>query len=195
MSSFTDTLTLVLAIGALGFAAAGFVMLVALLRPRRRPAQAIKRASGTFIYSIGLGIALATTALSLVYSEVIGYAPCELCWWQRIAIYPQIPLFAIGLITSLTARTGSRELLMTSLFLSGAGAVAAVYHIGLQAFSAPGFLCVTGGGVSCSERYFNVFGFISFPVLSLIIFLFLTIVVGYALWHHIGEQGPNRSGG
>ena len=33
-------------------------------------------------------VALVTTAGSLYYSKVQGYVPCELCWYQRIIVYP-----------------------------------------------------------------------------------------------------------
>ena len=33
-------------------------------------------------------VALVTTAGSLYYSEHLGFVPCELCWYQRIAMYP-----------------------------------------------------------------------------------------------------------
>jgi len=33
-------------------------------------------------------VALVTTLGSLYYSRVQGYVPCELCWYQRICLYP-----------------------------------------------------------------------------------------------------------
>src|SRR5580765_1172060 len=43
-------------------------------------------------------VALGATISSLTYSEIIGFTPCELCWWQRIFMYPEfilqgLPLF------------------------------------------------------------------------------------------------------
>src|SRR5690625_5864872 len=35
---------------------------------------------------------------SLFYSEVIGYIPCELCWYQRILMYPLIIIYGTALI-------------------------------------------------------------------------------------------------
>ncbi len=25
---------------------------------------------------------------SLVYSDIVGFIPCDLCWWQRVFMYP-----------------------------------------------------------------------------------------------------------
>jgi hypothetical protein len=41
-------------------------------------------------------IALVTTLGSLYYSEVAGYPPCTLCWYQRIAIYPQVVVLGVA---------------------------------------------------------------------------------------------------
>src|SRR3989339_385849 len=34
-------------------------------------------------------VALSATLLSLYYSNILGFEPCSLCWWQRVFIYPQ----------------------------------------------------------------------------------------------------------
>src|SRR5437763_1991863 len=41
-------------------------------------------------------LVLAGSALTLFYSEVLGIAPCSLCWLQRVFLYPQVVLFAIA---------------------------------------------------------------------------------------------------
>ncbi|MEG0381222.1 MAG: disulfide bond formation protein B, partial [Kurthia sp.] len=33
-------------------------------------------------------VALMATLGSLYFSEIRGYEPCELCWYQRIIMYP-----------------------------------------------------------------------------------------------------------
>ena len=35
---------------------------------------------------------------SLYYSEIVGYIPCELCWIQRIFMYPLVIIFGVALI-------------------------------------------------------------------------------------------------
>src|SRR5680860_105982 len=49
----------------------------------------------TFLFGFLAG--LGAVVLSLFYSEVVGYPPCELCWIQRIFLYPQLILFGLGL--------------------------------------------------------------------------------------------------
>jgi len=46
---------------------------------------------------LALLIALLATLSSLYYSEIAGFAPCELCWWQRIFMFPSFFLFSVAL--------------------------------------------------------------------------------------------------
>ena len=41
-------------------------------------------------------VALTGMLGSLTYSNVLGYTPCELCWFQRIFMYPQAILLGIA---------------------------------------------------------------------------------------------------
>ncbi|MFC3631776.1 disulfide bond formation protein B [Paracoccus angustae] len=42
-------------------------------------------------------IALGATLGALFIGEVLGQMPCVLCWYQRIAMFPLVPILAIGL--------------------------------------------------------------------------------------------------
>src|SRR3989344_8493220 len=44
---------------------------------------------------LGFLIAFLSTAISLIYSDVIGYEPCKLCWIQRIFLYPQVIILGL----------------------------------------------------------------------------------------------------
>ncbi|MBI2034293.1 MAG: disulfide bond formation protein B, partial [Candidatus Levybacteria bacterium] len=41
---------------------------------------------------------IAATLISLYYSEVRHFAPCILCWYQRIMMYPLIIIIAVGIL-------------------------------------------------------------------------------------------------
>src|SRR5699024_11603122 len=41
-------------------------------------------------------LAVVATVGSLFYSEVIGYVPCELCWVQRIFMYPLVVIYGVA---------------------------------------------------------------------------------------------------
>jgi len=41
-------------------------------------------------------VAAVSTAGSLYFSEVADYPPCKLCWYQRYAMYPLVPILGIA---------------------------------------------------------------------------------------------------
>lgn len=45
-------------------------------------------------------VALVATLGSLYFSEIKGFRPCVLCWYQRIAMYPQVLLLGIAAFRS-----------------------------------------------------------------------------------------------
>lgn len=50
-----------------------------------------------FLLAFAWVVALVATLGSLYYSEVRLFLPCELCWYQRIFMYPQAVLLGLAL--------------------------------------------------------------------------------------------------
>lgn len=119
-------------------------------------------------------ISLVAMLGSLYFSEIVGFMPCELCWYQRIAMYPIVLISLVGIITK------DDFLPNYVLPLSIIGMGISIYHYSLQ-------LGLIGDpnsctGVSCSARYINYAGFITIPFLALTAFILITIVMGLAKW-------------
>ena len=104
---------------------------------------------------------IATTATlgSLYLSEIVGFAPCRLCWFQRFAMYPLMPILWFMAWKRLAAGW------WVGVLVAGIGASISALHIFEQAKPDLG-LAPCGTGVPCSARYVAVFGFISIPVLA-----------------------------
>lgn len=118
------------------------------------------------------------TGSSLYFSEVMGFIPCELCWYQRILMYP---LFVIG-VMSLVRKQVDLELWKYVLPLSTLGMVIAGYHVYIQENADSGATTCMGG-VSCTAKYFEVWGFADIPFFSLIAFVMINgLVIGYTIW-------------
>ena len=117
-------------------------------------------------------IALFAAAGSLVLSEIVNLPPCELCWYQRIFVYPQVIIFGIA------ALKNDFKVRVYSLVLSVIGALIALYHIFLQLYPAILPPC-SDEVVSCTTKQFVVYGYVTIPVMSLTIFLML-IFLGLA---------------
>jgi disulfide bond formation protein DsbB len=122
-------------------------------------------------YELWLVFAVAAigTGGSLYYSEVAGYLPCELCWYQRICLYP---LSILGLLMALNNEYRLSRYLLP-LPIVGAGI--AVYHVlvenGVVSQSQACLISAPGG---CATKWIDEFGYVTIPVLALTGFVLLT---------------------
>ena len=110
-----------------------------------------------------------STTISLFFSSVLEYQPCVLCWYQRICLFPLIFILAAGLFPNF-----DKSVIKYALPLSIAGGLTALYHTLLYAGIIPENIQPCSQGVSCTEKYFELFGFVSIPMLSF--FAFSTII-------------------
>jgi len=119
-------------------------------------------------------VALMATGGSLYLSEVLGWVPCELCWFQRISMFP------LAILLGIASYRGDRTISSYVLPLSAIGGVFALLHYLEQ--KVPGFEvglpCRVGA--SCSEEYINWLGFITLPLLSMAAFSTIGVLVFYA---------------
>lgn len=115
-------------------------------------------------------IAIIAMIGSLYFSEVQGFIPCELCWYQRIFMYPLVLLFMIAVFKR------DFHIYRYTLPLSIIGALFSIVHYLQQktSFFETSVLKCTKG-VPCSGQYINWFGFITIPFLALMAFSFITI--------------------
>ncbi len=103
---------------------------------------------------------------SLFYSEIAGYEPCKLCWIQRVFMYPQA--FILGM--ALWVGEG-RRIAKYAIMLSGLGAVVAAFHYYEQVTASLLVPCsAIGYAVSCTEKFFMSFGYITIPMMALTAF-------------------------
>lgn len=117
-------------------------------------------------------ISLASLLVSLLYSDVFGLAPCLLCWYQRIFMYPLVVLLGLG-----WWRREERGIAPYGLALGALGFLFALYHIYLQSVSNPLFICDPAAGISCTETYFTVFSFVTIPIMSAIAFAIVILLL------------------
>ena len=109
-------------------------------------------------------IAAISTLGSLFFSEIMLYAPCALCWYQRIFMFPLAIIFLAGLFPV------DKNIVKYALPLAAAGWLVALYHTLLHSGVIPESLAPCRQGVSCTEVYIDLFGFITIPMLSLMAF-------------------------
>jgi disulfide bond formation protein DsbB len=115
---------------------------------------------------LAFAVALLATLGSLYFSEVAGFEPCLLCWYQRIAMYPLV------VILGLAAWRRDAGAWIYVAALAAIGAVIAAYHVLLEWF--PG---LSSGACDpdnpCTLVWFRAFGVFSLPTLALTAFLLI----------------------
>lgn len=129
----------------------------------------------TLIFGAWL-IATVSALGSLFLGEVMGYAPCVLCWYQRIAMFPLVPVLAAGLFPF------DPRVVRYALPLALAGLGVALFHLALIAGWITESLKPCQQGVPCSDPQVIWFGFVSIPLLSAVSF---AVIAGLLLATHL----------
>jgi disulfide bond formation protein DsbB len=124
----TEAVTLFLALLAVGAEIATATAIVLFVGGRFFPAlrdlgrQAVQAVAPSAL-SLAAVVAAVCTAGSLYLSEVAEFTPCKLCWYQRYAMYPLVPILGIA------AWKGFTRVRPYAFALAGIGSMISVYHI------------------------------------------------------------------
>lgn len=121
-------------------------------------------------------ISLSATLGSLYYSEIAGYIPCELCWYQRIFMYPQV------FISGLSLYKNDMNIVKHTLLLSIIGGVFSLYHSYITYWERGVNTCSGIGGISCLQRYVFELGYITIPLMALTSFALIISISSVHLY-------------
>lgn len=132
-----------------------------------------------------LGVIVSLTAMvgSLSYSEIVGWEPCFLCWWQRIFIYPQLVLFSIALWKKDTAVW---RYVVPLAFIAIA---ISIYHVNIQ-WGGFSLTPCPATGPSCDKVFAKEFGYITLPLMALSASVYL---IGLSLANKFQIKNENRN--
>src|SRR3954465_1490115 len=153
-----QTIVVLAILGVVGQVLAGLLVLIGLAAAagRRAPLRAVRSALwGYELWAAFLVSAIATGG-SLFLSEIAHFVPCELCWYQRICMYP------LSIVTLLAAVAGDYRVARYLLPLPLVGAGVSVYHILIEnnVISSPQGCQI---GIGCSVKWINEFGYMTIP--------------------------------
>lgn len=122
--------------------------------------------------TIGFIISTSAAFLSLVYSEVINFLPCYLCWFQRVFIFPLPFIFGSAIWHK------ERMVVKYVLPLLSVGAVISIYQNFIYYFTDSGSKPCDASGISCFKLLIPEFnGYIQIPTMALVTFGALITVV------------------
>lgn len=143
-----------------------------------------------FLHQYGLLLAFIVSAISvassLFYSNVAGFPPCDLCWFQRIFMYPLVIILGTSLIKK------NRDIVTYALAVVVPGFLVSLYHNYIY-YSKNGLTanCVFGGSqVSCVKRYVFELGYVTIPLMALTAFALVIVFLLFAKY----KQSSNYHG-
>ncbi|QLI81055.1 disulfide bond formation protein B [Chitinibacter fontanus] len=116
-------------------------------------------------------IAACGTLGALFFGEVMGIAPCTLCWYQRIFMFPLAIFLPLALFPLDT------KVIRYALPLAMLGLGFAIYHWLLQLGIIPATTSPCSQGSSCSEVSAQWFGFLTIPLMSVFAFALINIAL------------------
>lgn len=114
---------------------------------------------------------------SLIFSEIVGFPPCDLCWYQRILLYPQAIIVLMALVRK------DKTVIDYLVPLSLLGAMVSLYQSFVQwgFFLGSGIGCVSVGG-ECAKVYVMQYSYITIPFMSFTIFAYI-IALKFVYYH------------
>jgi disulfide bond formation protein DsbB len=152
-----DTIVLLAALGVVGQAL--FVLLVLLALARWNWLRAALEGYELWLVFVVSAIA---TGGSLFFSEIAHFVPCELCWFQRICMYP------LSITTLLAALANDRRAARYLLPLPLVGAGVSIYHLLVEnGVVTQAQTCLISAPGGCATKWINEFGYMTIPTLAL----------------------------
>jgi disulfide bond formation protein DsbB len=129
----------------------------------------------TYAYA-AWGISIVGLLGSLIYSDILREPICVLCWYQRIAMYPLVILYAVGIMLK------DKKCAYYALPLILIGFLIAIYQVLLQAGYVSNLIsCGFGDPVSCTQITFKLFGVFTIPQQALMGFTGILLFNGLVL--------------
>ena len=147
---------------------------VAALAGVRAPLCALRRAVEGYELWLAFVVAAIATGGSLFFSEIAHFVPCELCWYQRICMYP------LSITTLLAALFDDPRAARYLLPLPVVGAGISVYHLLVEnRVVGESLTCRISAPGGCTVKWINEFGYVTIPTLALtafaLVFAFLLL--------------------
>ena len=120
--------------------------------------------------ALGAVVAVLATAASLWFSEGAGFPPCDLCWYQRIAMYP------LAVLLPLAAARRDARIRLYGIVLAGLGLTVSAWHNFIETFPHR-----DPGGCDpanpCTVRWVEGLGFWTIPRMAALSFVLIIVVL------------------
>jgi disulfide bond formation protein DsbB len=159
-----DIIVLLAGLGVAGQVLAALLLLLGItaLLGVRAPLLALRSALEAYELWLAFLVSAIATGGSLFFSEIAGFVPCELCWYQRICMYP------LSIVTLLAALADERRIARYLLPLPVVGAGVSVYHLLVEnGVVKQSQICLLSAPGGCATKWIEEFGYVTIPTLAL----------------------------
>jgi disulfide bond formation protein DsbB len=174
-------------LGVLGQALAVLLLVIGLLwlLGLRPPLRRLRRSIWGYELWLAFVVSAVATGGSLFFSEVAHFVPCELCWFQRICMYP------LSITTLLMALADDHRAARYLLPLPLVGAGVSTYHLLVEnGVVKQTHACLLSAPGGCATKWINEFGFVTIPTLALTAFALVFAALSFSLF----EPGADDNG-
>jgi disulfide bond formation protein DsbB len=151
-------------LGVIGQVVASILLLVGALwlMGIRGPLTYVRSAVWGYELWLAFIVTAVSTAGSLFFSEIAHFVPCELCWYQRICMYP------LSLVTLFASLLNDHRIARYLLPFPVIGAGVSTYHLLIE----NGVIkqtqeCLVSAPGGCATKWINEFGYMTIPTLTL----------------------------
>jgi disulfide bond formation protein DsbB len=159
-----DVVVVLAALGVAGQVLAAVFLLLGLAWAvgARSAGVALRRTIEGYELWLAFLVSAVATGGSLFFSEVAHFIPCELCWFQRICMYP------LSIVTLLAALADDRRAARYLLPLPFVGAGVSVYHLLVEnGVVEQAKACLISAPGGCATKWIDEFGYMTIPTLAL----------------------------
>lgn len=108
---------------------------------------------------------------SLYFSEIRGFIPCNLCWYQRIAMYPLVVILGIAAL-----RKDYKQSKYVVIIASIGWILSTLHYLMQKTNLFQNVESAACGIVPCTGIYINLLGFITIPFLAWVAFTLIIIL-------------------
>ena len=181
-----DTIVALSALGVAGQVIVGLLLLAGVfaLVGRYLQLDAIRRLLWGYELWAAFVVAAIATGGSLFFSQIAGFIPCEMCWFQRICMYP------LSLLLLFLAWHGDYRAVRYLVPFPIIGAGVSIYHLLIENHVVGEPTACQVGGTGCATKWIDEFGYMTIPTLALTAFLLL---IGFLVLAASGQSGETAT--
>jgi disulfide bond formation protein DsbB len=159
-----DVIVVLASLGVAGQLVSALLLLAGLvaLAGRRAPLRFVREALWGYELWLAFVVTAVATGGSLFFSEIAHFVPCELCWFQRICMYP------LSIVTLLAARFADHRAARYLLPLPVVGAGVSAYHLLVENGAVKQTqACLVSAPGGCATKWIDELGYMTIPTLAL----------------------------